>query len=42
VIVHPRIDDAKGANMLLWGQTYFMTEQGLVALNKTDAALHTV
>ena len=41
-IIHPRIDDSKGANMLLWGQTYFMTEQGPVRLNQTDDVLHTV
>jgi hypothetical protein len=41
-IIHPRIDDGKGANMLLWGKTYFMTEQGLARLNETDDVLHTV
>ena len=41
-IIHPRIDDSKGANMLLWGETYFMTETGLVCLNQTDNVLHTV
>ena len=41
-IIHPRIDDSKGANMLLWGETYFMTEQGLVCLNETDDVLHTL
>ncbi len=41
-IIHPRIDDSKGANMLLWGQTYFMTESGPVSLNQTDDLLHTV
>ena len=41
-IIHPRIDDGKGANMLLWGETYFMTDGGLVRLNKTDDALHTL
>lgn len=41
-IIHPRIDDGKGANMLLWGETYFMTEQGLVCLNQTDDVLHTL
>jgi Xaa-Pro aminopeptidase len=41
-IIHPRIDDSKGANMLLWGETYFMTEQGPVRLNQTDDVLHTV
>ncbi len=41
-IIHPRIDDGQGANMLLWGETYFMTEQGLSRLNRTDDALHTV
>jgi hypothetical protein len=39
-IIHPRIDDSKGANMLLWGETYFMTEQGLGCLNDTDDVLH--
>ncbi len=41
-IIHPRIDDGKGANMLLWGETYFMTELGPVRLNQTDDTLHTV
>ena len=41
-IIHPRIDDSKGANMLLWGETYFMTEQGPVSLNQTDDVLHTL
>jgi Xaa-Pro aminopeptidase len=41
-IIHPRIDDSKGANMLLWGETYFMTGNGLVRLNQTDDVLHTV
>jgi len=41
-IIHPRIDDSRGANMLLWGQTYFMTEQGLACLNQTDDVLHTL
>ena len=41
-IIHPRIDDSKGANMLLWGQTYFMTEKGPVCLNQTDDDLYTV
>ena len=41
-IIHPRIDDGKGANMLLWGETYFMTEKGIVRLNQTDDVLHTV
>lgn len=42
VIVHPRIDNAKGANMLLWGQTYSMTDKGLVSLNQTNDVLHTI
>jgi Xaa-Pro aminopeptidase len=41
-IIHARIDDAKGANMLLWGETYLMTETGIVRLNRTDDVLHTV
>jgi Xaa-Pro dipeptidase len=41
-IIHPRIDDSRGANMLLWGETYFMTEAGFVRLNQTDDVLHTV
>jgi Xaa-Pro aminopeptidase len=41
-IIHPRIDDSKGANMLLWGETYFMTDNGLVRLNRTDDVLHTL
>ncbi len=41
-IIHPRIDDEKGANMLLWGETYFMTATGMIRLNRTDDALHTV
>jgi Xaa-Pro aminopeptidase len=41
-IIHPRIDDSKGANMLLWGETYFMTGNGLLRLNHTDDVLHTL
>jgi Xaa-Pro aminopeptidase len=42
MILHPRIDDAKGRNMLLWGETYIMTGQGPLRLNQTDDTLHTV
>jgi len=41
-IIHPRVADSKGVNMLLWGQTYFMTEKGPVSMNRTDDLLHTV
>jgi Xaa-Pro aminopeptidase len=41
-IVHPRLDDSKGRNMLLWGETYLMTDQGPLRLNQTDDTLHTV
>jgi Xaa-Pro aminopeptidase len=39
-IVHPRLDDSKGRNMILWGETYLMTEQGPLRLNQTDDTLH--
>ena len=42
MILHPRIDDGKGRNMLLWGETYLMTDQGPLRLNQTDDRLHTV
>jgi hypothetical protein len=41
-IVHPRLDDLKGRNMILWGETYLMTDQGPQRLNQTDDTLHTV
>ena len=31
-IVHPRLDDSKGRNMILWGETYLMTEQSPLRL----------
>jgi ectoine hydrolase len=42
MILHPRLDDSMGRNMLLWGETYLMTDQGPLRLNQTDDALHTV
>ncbi|MEI9475496.1 MAG: M24 family metallopeptidase [Deltaproteobacteria bacterium] len=42
VILHPRLDDSKGRNMILWGETYLMTDQGPLRLNQTDDTLHTV
>jgi hypothetical protein len=42
MILHPRIDDERGRNMLLWGETYMMTDQGPLRLNQTDDTLHTV
>jgi Xaa-Pro aminopeptidase len=42
MILHPRIDDARGRNMLLWGETYLMTGQGPLRLNQADDTLHTV
>jgi len=41
-IVHPRLDDSKGRDMILWGETYLMTDQGPLRLNQTDDTLHTV
>jgi Xaa-Pro aminopeptidase len=41
-ILHPRLDDSKGRNMILWGETYLMTDQGPLRLNQTDDTLHTV
>jgi len=41
-IVHPRLDDSNGRNMILWGETYLMTDQGPLRLNQTDDTLHTV
>ena len=41
-IVHPRLDDSKGRDMILWGETYLMTDQGPLRLNQTDDTLHTI
>ena len=36
-ILHPRIFDPKtGVNIILWGQTYFMTDKGPVKFNQTE------
>jgi Xaa-Pro aminopeptidase len=42
MILHPRLDNSKGTRIILWGETYFMTEQGPIRLNQTDDTLHTV
>ena len=42
MIIHPRLDDLKGRNMILWGETYLMTDQGPQRLNQTDDTLHIV
>jgi hypothetical protein len=39
-IIHPRMDDLKGTRIILWGETYYMTEEGPLRLNKTDDTLH--
>lgn len=42
LILHPRLDDSKGPRMVLWGATYFITEEGPVRLNRTDDTLHVI
>jgi hypothetical protein len=42
MILHPRLDKSKGTRIILWGETYFMTDQGPIRLNQTDDTLHTV
>jgi Xaa-Pro aminopeptidase len=42
MILHPRLDDFKGRQIILWGESYLMTEKGPFRLNKTDDTLHTV
>jgi Xaa-Pro aminopeptidase len=42
MILHPRLDDSKGRQMILWGETYLMAENGPTRLNQTDDMLHTV
>ena len=42
MILHPRLDDFKGRRILLWGETYIMTERGPIRLTQTDDTLHTV
>jgi hypothetical protein len=39
-IIHPRMDDLKGTRIILWGETYYMTEEGPLRLNQTDDTLH--
>jgi len=39
VVIHPCVMNAQGIR-LLWGETYFMTEDGPVRLNQADDALH--
>jgi len=41
-ILHPRLDDGKGIRIILWGETYMMTEEGPRRLNQADDLLHTV
>jgi len=42
MILHPRLDDFKGRRILLWGETYMMTDRGPTRLNQTDDTLYTV
>ena len=42
MILHPRLDDFRGRRIILWGETYFMTEKGPIRLTQTDDTLHTV
>ena len=42
MILHPRLDDFKGRRILLWGETYIMTERGPIRPTQTDDTLHTV
>jgi len=41
VVIHPCVMNAQGVRFL-WGQTYFMTDDGPVNLNQSDDALHVV
>ncbi len=41
-ILHPRLADFKGRRIILWGETYIMTETGPFRLTRTDDTLHTV
>lgn len=42
MVIHPCIANSQGIRVILWGQTYFMTEGGPVKLNQTEDILHTV
>ena len=42
MILHPRLDDFKGRRIILWGETYIMTERGPIRLTRTDDTLQTV
>jgi len=42
MILHPRLDDFKGRRIILWGETYILTETGPTRLTQTDDTLHTV
>jgi hypothetical protein len=42
MILHPRLDDFRGRRIILWGETYLMTERGPIRLTQTDDTLHTV
>jgi Xaa-Pro aminopeptidase len=42
MILHPRLDDFNGRRIILWGETYIMTERGPIRLTQTDDTLHTV
>lgn len=42
MILHPRLDDFKGRRIILWGETYIMTETGPIRLTQTDDTLPTV
>ncbi|MCJ7783237.1 MAG: Xaa-Pro peptidase family protein [Desulfobacterales bacterium] len=39
MILHPRLDDFKGRRIILWGETYIMTETGPIRLTQTDDTL---
>ena len=42
MILHPRLDDFKGRRIILWGETYLMTERAPIRLTRTDDTLHTI
>jgi Xaa-Pro aminopeptidase len=42
MILHPRLDDFRGRRIILWGETYIMTDRGPTRLSQTDDTLHTV
>lgn len=42
MILHPRLDDLTGRRIILWGETYLMTEKGPYRLTQTDDTLHVI